>query len=295
MVLGSEGRLGIITEATVHVHRLPVRRTILGYLFPTWAAGLAAMQEIAASEATPSVTRVSDAPETAFSFATQQGPDAARPRQVARAAGVPAAAARLRPRGDVPRVHRLRGRRSATSRRSASWSGRSSRATAASRSAAGRARSTTRRSSTRPTSATICSTAARWPTCRRPSAPWSVLPALYDSVIGAARGAFRDARHARLHHVPPVALVPLGRVPVLHVRGRADRGRRRAGAVRRRRSRRSSRRSWTPAPRSRTTTPSAPSTRAGSSRTSPRRGSRCCARCSTASTRGRNLNPGKIA
>ena len=34
MVLGSEGRLGIITEATVHVHRLPERRTILGYLFP---------------------------------------------------------------------------------------------------------------------------------------------------------------------------------------------------------------------------------------------------------------------
>ncbi len=72
MVLGSEGRLGIVTEATVHVHRLPVRRTILGYLFPTWADGLAAMQEIAAGEAAPSVTRVSDAPETAFSFATRK-------------------------------------------------------------------------------------------------------------------------------------------------------------------------------------------------------------------------------
>ena len=72
MVLGSEGRLGIITEATVHVHRLPVRRTILGYLFPTWSAGVAAMQEIAAGEGAPSVTRVSDAPETAFSFATRK-------------------------------------------------------------------------------------------------------------------------------------------------------------------------------------------------------------------------------
>ena len=72
MVLGSEGRLGIVTEATVHVHRLPVRRTILGYLFPTWSAGLAALQEIAAGEATPSVTRVSDARETAFSFATRK-------------------------------------------------------------------------------------------------------------------------------------------------------------------------------------------------------------------------------
>ena len=73
MVLGSEGRLGIITEATVHVHRLPERRTILGYLFPSWADGLAAMNEIAAAEATPSVTRVSDAPETRFSFATKTG------------------------------------------------------------------------------------------------------------------------------------------------------------------------------------------------------------------------------
>jgi alkyldihydroxyacetonephosphate synthase len=76
MVLGSEGRLGIITEATVHVHRVPEQRTILGYLFPTWRAGLAAMREIAAGEASPSVTRVSDAYETAFSFSTKQGDSA---------------------------------------------------------------------------------------------------------------------------------------------------------------------------------------------------------------------------
>jgi alkyldihydroxyacetonephosphate synthase len=74
MVLGSEGRLGVITEATVHVRRMPERRVILGYLFPTWSDGLAAMQDIAASEAAPSVTRVSDANETAFSFATRKGP-----------------------------------------------------------------------------------------------------------------------------------------------------------------------------------------------------------------------------
>jgi alkyldihydroxyacetonephosphate synthase len=72
MVLGSEGRLGIITEATVHVHRLPEERVILGYLLPDWERGLEAMHAIAASEATPSVTRVSDAPETQFSFATRK-------------------------------------------------------------------------------------------------------------------------------------------------------------------------------------------------------------------------------
>jgi alkyldihydroxyacetonephosphate synthase len=76
MVLGSEGRLGIISEATVHVHRVPERRTILGYLFPSWADALAAMHDIAAGEAAPSVTRVSDAYETRFSFATKKDPSA---------------------------------------------------------------------------------------------------------------------------------------------------------------------------------------------------------------------------
>ena len=74
MVLGSEGRLGVITEATVHVHRLPERRMILGYLFPSWSEALAAMRDIAEGEASPSVTRASDAPETKFSFATKKDP-----------------------------------------------------------------------------------------------------------------------------------------------------------------------------------------------------------------------------
>src|SRR3954452_10127322 len=73
MVLGSEGRLGIITEATVHVDRVAEERTTLGYLFPDWPAALAAMRDLAASEAMPSITRVSDAPETQFSFATKKG------------------------------------------------------------------------------------------------------------------------------------------------------------------------------------------------------------------------------
>ena len=74
MVLGSEGRLGIITEATVQVRRLPAQRTILGYLFPTFFDGVAAMREIAESECSVSVTRVSDANETSFSFATRTNP-----------------------------------------------------------------------------------------------------------------------------------------------------------------------------------------------------------------------------
>jgi alkyldihydroxyacetonephosphate synthase len=74
MVLGSEGRLGIITEATLHVRPIAARRTILGYLFPTFADGLAAMRDIAASECSASVTRISDAHETQFSFAMRARP-----------------------------------------------------------------------------------------------------------------------------------------------------------------------------------------------------------------------------
>jgi alkyldihydroxyacetonephosphate synthase len=81
MVLGSEGRLGLITEATVHVRQIPERRTILGYLFPTFAAGLAAMRDIAASECSVSVTRVSDAHETQFSFAMRKRPTLAEKLQ----------------------------------------------------------------------------------------------------------------------------------------------------------------------------------------------------------------------
>ncbi|MCI2238497.1 FAD-binding oxidoreductase [Paenibacillus sp. TRM 82003] len=72
MVLGSEGRLGVITEATVQVHRLAEERVIQAYFFPDYGAGLKAMHDIAASDASPSITRVSDEMETQFTLATSK-------------------------------------------------------------------------------------------------------------------------------------------------------------------------------------------------------------------------------
>lgn len=72
MIVGSEGRLGVITEVTAQVHRVAEVREIQAYFFPNWAAGLAAMQAISESDASPIITRVSDSRETGFSMATSK-------------------------------------------------------------------------------------------------------------------------------------------------------------------------------------------------------------------------------
>ena len=69
MLLGSEGRLGIITEVWMHVHRLAEVREIQAYFFPDYDSGLKAAEEICHSDASPMMLRVSDASETKFTMA----------------------------------------------------------------------------------------------------------------------------------------------------------------------------------------------------------------------------------
>lgn len=64
LVLGSEGRLGVITEATVRVSPLPEREEFVGVFFPGWEEGLAAARAIAQARLPLSLLRLS-APEEA--------------------------------------------------------------------------------------------------------------------------------------------------------------------------------------------------------------------------------------
>lgn len=97
MILGSEGRLGVISECTVRIHRKPEVREVVAYLYPDWASGVEAMHDIARSEANPTFTRLSDGPETRFSLAMVSEPTTVKSKLTAR--GQDALFAYLRSRG----------------------------------------------------------------------------------------------------------------------------------------------------------------------------------------------------
>ncbi len=67
--IGSEGILGVITEATVQVHPIPEEKIWLGYLFPDFESGVAAVHQCALQDCLPVITRLNDASKTQLSFA----------------------------------------------------------------------------------------------------------------------------------------------------------------------------------------------------------------------------------
>lgn len=64
VVLGSEGRMGIITEATVRVNQLPEVEAFHAVFFPTWERGVAAARELLQSGLPLSMVRLSTPRET---------------------------------------------------------------------------------------------------------------------------------------------------------------------------------------------------------------------------------------
>ena len=65
LVLGSEGRLGVVTRVTVRVREAPARREVGAWLLPEWDAGLTAAREIVQDGVPLSMLRLSDEVETA--------------------------------------------------------------------------------------------------------------------------------------------------------------------------------------------------------------------------------------
>ena len=72
LILGSEGALGVITEATVRAHPLPAVRHFASRLFHSFGEGLTALRSMARDDALPDMTYLSDEEETRF-MAAQAG------------------------------------------------------------------------------------------------------------------------------------------------------------------------------------------------------------------------------
>jgi alkyldihydroxyacetonephosphate synthase len=74
LIAGSEGVLGVITQATMRLAPLPQHAEYRGYLFPAFPAGVEAAREMMQHELTPAVLRLSDEPETATNLAYRAAP-----------------------------------------------------------------------------------------------------------------------------------------------------------------------------------------------------------------------------
>jgi len=74
LVVGSEGRLGVITEATLRVRPLPECRDGAAVLVPGWSTGLEVCRALLQTGPVPEVVRVSDPDETSFGIALTEVP-----------------------------------------------------------------------------------------------------------------------------------------------------------------------------------------------------------------------------
>jgi alkyldihydroxyacetonephosphate synthase len=68
LMVGSEGILGVITEATMRIHKTPAVKDYRGYLFRGFEDGVRAIQECLESGFTPSMIRLQDSGESELAF-----------------------------------------------------------------------------------------------------------------------------------------------------------------------------------------------------------------------------------
>jgi alkyldihydroxyacetonephosphate synthase len=64
MILGSEGRMGVITQAKIKIRRVPETEEFHGVFFPSWEQGAEAVRQIAQEEIPVSMLRLSNPQET---------------------------------------------------------------------------------------------------------------------------------------------------------------------------------------------------------------------------------------
>ena len=69
LCIGSEGILGVITEVTMQVHRVPEYKEFYGWIFPGFESGAAAIHECMRLGCMPVIARLNDPKKTALSFA----------------------------------------------------------------------------------------------------------------------------------------------------------------------------------------------------------------------------------
>ena len=73
-LIGSEGALGVITQAVVRLHPLPQSRAFGAYLFSDFASGVDAVKKMLQADLRPAVLRLSDPEETAMALLLAQSP-----------------------------------------------------------------------------------------------------------------------------------------------------------------------------------------------------------------------------
>jgi alkyldihydroxyacetonephosphate synthase len=83
LLIGSEGRLGVITEATLRVRPLPEVEDGMAVLLPGWGAGVELVRALLQAGVAVEVVRLSDSDETSFGMSlTRLSPLAARASRV---------------------------------------------------------------------------------------------------------------------------------------------------------------------------------------------------------------------